>query len=65
MIIWGKGGGIVKVCRKLSQIEFVSSSMDIIDDEMIAQLMKSPVEEEIDCGVAFKGVGGTGTPTPP
>ena len=64
MIIWGKRGGSSK-SRKLSQIEFVSSSMDIIDDEMIAQLMKSPVEEEIDCGVAFKGVGGTGTPTPP
>ena len=48
------------------QLEFVSSSMDIIDDDMIAQLMKSPVEEEIDSGVAFKiAVGGTDTPTPP
>ena len=43
-----------------------SFSMDIIDDDMIAQLMKSPVEEEIDSGVAFK-FGGVeiGTPTPP
>ena len=44
----------------------VSFSMDIIDDDMIAQLMKSPVEEEVDSGVAFK-FGGVeiGTPTPP
>ena len=51
--------------------EFVSGSMEILsspDDDMIAQLMKSPVEEEIDSSVAFKvgPVGpGKGTPTPP
>ena len=27
--------------------------MDIIDDDMIEQLMKSPTAEEIDRGVAF------------
>lgn len=59
---------IDRLCAKLSRIEFVSSSMDIIDDDMIAQLMKSPVEEEMDSGrLAFKvAVGGTGgTPIPP
>ena len=50
--------------------EFVPGSMEILsspDDDMIAQLMKSPVEEEIDSSVAFRvGVGpGKGTPTPP
>ena len=50
---------------------FVSAcSMEILsspDDDMIAQLMKSPVEEEIDSSVAFKvgPVGGKETPTPP
>ena len=50
--------------------EFVSGSMEILsspDDDMIAQLMKSPVEEEIDSSVAFKvgPVGGKETPNPP
>ena len=56
--------------RTTQMNEFVPGSMEILsspDDDMIAQLMKSPVEEEIDSSVAFRvGVGpGKGTPTPP
>ena len=40
-------------------------SMDIIDDDMIEQLMKSPTAEEIDCGVAFDSAVAGSSASPP